>query len=671
MSVKNEKMDELAELKDKLRRTQEALKIMHETLRSGMWGMTFDEQANMTSCTWSDEFRHMIGYVSTKDFPDKLESWSDLLHPKDKRAVLKEFEDTIHDFSGGKTYDVEYRLRTKNGVYRWFHAAGRLIRREDGSPEEYIGMFIDITDRKTAQERLKQALQQAEDANKAKSDFLSNMSHDIRTPMNAIVGMSTIASEHIDDKERVKDCLHKINLSSKQLLGLINDVLDMSKIESGKLVMNPTDLSLSETSESICEIIRPQINLKNQHFDITVHNIISEHVYIDGVRLNQVLLNFLSNAMKFTHERGHILVDIYQEPSLKGEGYVKTHFIVKDDGIGMSREFQKRLFRAFEREDNLRIQKTQGTGLGMAISKHIIDSMGGVIECESELGIGTTFHVALDLERVAVDDSHMKLTGLKILVVDDNRDLCLTAIDGIQRLDAIGEYCMTERDALEKVRVNDYFAILVDYRMGNSNGIEVIKNLRKIVGKEKPICLISAYDSAEFEKDAREAGATGFIPKPLFKSTLYHQLVKYTPDYQELDGASEHTISLKGLKILLAEDQYINAEIIKSLLEDREAIVDVAEDGQIATELFKKSKEFEYDVILMDLRMPNMNGFEATEAIRGMHERKDAWKTPIIALTADAFAEDAEKCLEIGMDAHMTKPVDIDLLEKTLAQLKK
>ncbi|MCR4892878.1 MAG: response regulator [Lachnospiraceae bacterium] len=512
-------------------------------------------------------------------------------------------------------------------------------------------------------------------ANKAKSDFLSNMSHDIRTPMNAIVGMTAIATTHIDDKERVRDCLKKITLSGKQLLGLINDVLDMSKIESGKMTLNVEALSLKQTMETMCDIVRPQIRANGQNFDIFISNILSEEVYCDSVRLNQVLLNFLSNAMKFTPKGGQIHIDLWQEPSEKGDDYVQTHFAVIDTGMGMTKEFQDKLFTAFEREDNRRVQKTQGTGLGMTISKFIVDAMGGQIQVKSEVGVGTTFHIIVDFERVTESEADMKLPGWKVLVVDDNEDLRRTAAISLEELGAKPETCRSGEEALQKAiqaheKGEDFFAALVDYKMEGMNGIETSKKLREILGKNVPICLISAYDWTEIEDEAGSAGITGFIPKPLFKSTLYHELRMFQEGRARVKEDEDNInlqFDLKERKILLAEDNDINAEIATMILEENGAEIERAEDGKIAAEMFEMSKEGYYDVILMDLRMPHMNGIEATEAIRAL-KRSDAGKIPIIAMTADAFAEDAEKCLAAGMNAHLAKPIDVEQLKKTLAK---
>ncbi|MCR4892404.1 MAG: response regulator [Lachnospiraceae bacterium] len=527
-----------------------------------------------------------------------------------------------------------------------------------------------------SQEEAIKAKEEAEHANKAKSEFLSNMSHDIRTPMNAIVGMTAIARDHIDDKERVSDCLKKITLSGKQLLGLINDVLDMSKIESGKLNMVPEVVSLRQTMETMCDIIRPQVKENGLNFDIFISNIISEKVWCDGVRLNQVLLNFLSNAVKFTPEGGTIHIDMSQEESPLSEEYVRTHISVKDNGIGMSEKFQEKLFTSFEREDSLRVHKTQGTGLGLTITKFILDAMGGTIDFESKEGEGTTFYVTLDLKRMDdVQDEDMKLPDWKILIVDDNEDLCRTTELSLNELGAKAEWCTDGETAVRLVteahrKGEDFFALLIDYKMIGMNGIETAKAIRHEIGNAVPISLISAYDWSEIKDEAEEAGINGFIAKPLFKSTLYQELKKFVGDKGKGEGdlsRKREVVSLKGLRILLPEDNDINAEIAMMILGENGAIVDHAGDGKIALDMFEKSPVGYYKVILMDLRMPHMNGLEATRAIRAL-DRSDAKTVPIIAMTADAFAEDAQKCLEAGMNGHLAKPIDIDALLRTLSQ---
>ncbi len=526
-----------------------------------------------------------------------------------------------------------------------------------------------------AREEAEKAREEAVEASRAKSEFLSNMSHDIRTPMNAIVGMTAIATDHIDDRQRVQDCLKKITLSGRQLLGLINDILDMSKIESGKMTLNVEAISLRETMETMCDIVRPQIKANGQNFDIIIHDIISEEVYCDSVRLNQVLLNFLSNAMKFTPEGGEIFMNLWQEESPKGKDYVRTHLSVKDNGMGMSEEFRKKLFTAFEREDNRRVQKTQGTGLGLSITRYIVDAMGGNIDVESEVGQGSTFTVTVDFEKVLSAEAEMKLPDWRILVVDDNEELCLTAKSSLTDLGVRVDTCTSGAEAVRKVLEaeqsgDSYFAVLIDYKMDGMSGVETAKMIHEKVDENVPVSLISAYDWADIEAQARDAGITGFISKPLFKSTLYHELRKYREEDLQADHEPEtKAIDLAGTRILLAEDNDINAEIATMILEECGCLVEHGEDGRIAVDMFQKSEEGYYDIILMDLRMPHMNGIEATETIRSM-KRSDAGKIPIIAMTADAFAEDAQKCMAAGMNAHLTKPIDVEQLKNTLARYK-
>ncbi len=433
---------------------------------------------------------------------------------------------------------------------------------------------------------LNEALLQAKEANEAKSQFLSNMSHDIRTPLNAIIGMTSIASNHINDKDRVQDCLHKITLSGKHLLGLINDVLDMAKIESGKMSLHMEEMSLPDTLDSICEITRGQIKEKGQHFDIITRDILCEDVLCDNIRFNQVLLNLLSNSIKFTPQEGSISLSLWQEESPKGKDYVLTHISVADTGIGMTEEFQKTIFESFTREDAKRVHKTQGTGLGMAITKRILDSMNGTIALESELDKGTTFHITLDLCRVPYTESKMQLPAWKILIVDDNEDLCLAAAESLKELGAEPEWCLDGETALKMVisaheHGEDYFAIVIDYRMPGMNGVETVKRIRNVLGDKTPIDMISAYDLSDIRDEAKEAGVIHLLPKPLFKSTLYHELCRFAEDHY-LSPASEWDpgkLNLSGMHILLAEDNDLNAEIALMILEESGATADHAEDG--------------------------------------------------------------------------------------------
>ena len=523
---------------------------------------------------------------------------------------------------------------------------------------------------------LDKAEREAVRANQAKSEFLSNMSHDIRTPMNGIIGMTKIAQANIEDPAHVKECLRKIDLSSKHLLGLINDVLDMSKIESGKLTLNVDVLSLSETMDGIVNIIQPQVKAKKQFFDIFIQKILVEDICCDGVRLNQILINLLSNAVKFTPEGGQIHVYLTQEESPKGDAYVRCHFRVKDTGIGMTAEYQERIFDSFSREES-KVHKIEGTGLGMAITKYIVDMMGGTIKVESEIGKGSEFHVVLDFERANVPVREMVLPPWKMLVVDNNEDLCLSAVSSLAEIGVNADWALSGREALKMIerqhrQQDDYFVILLDWQMPEMDGLETAREIRKIVGDEVPILIISAYDWSDIEAEARMAGAQGFISKPLFKSNLYlglsHLAGLSAEEAKALVETPWEAADFTGKRILLAEDNELNWEIAQAVLEGAGFAVDWAEDGKLCLELFERSEVNYYDAILMDLRMPVMNGYEAAQAIRALN-RPDA-TLPILAMTADAFSEDVQKCLACGMNDHISKPIDVDrlisLLEKYL-----
>ena len=510
---------------------------------------------------------------------------------------------------------------------------------------------------------LEKARQAALEANKAKSEFLANMSHDIRTPMNAIVGMTAIAAAHIDDRKQVENCLRKITLSSKHLLGLINDVLDMSKIESGKLTLATEQISLKEVVEGIVNIMQPQVKTKKQTFDIHVENILTENVWCDGVRLNQVLLNLLSNATKYTPEGGAIHLSLFEENSPKGERYVRIYIKVKDNGIGMSPDFLKRIYESYSRADGARIHKTEGAGLGMAITKYIVDAMEGTIDIQSEPDKGTEFLLTFDFEKADAMNMDMVLPSWNMLVVDDDELLCRTAMDALKSIGIKAEWTLSGEKAIELVnehhkRREDYQIILLDWKLPGMDGIQVAKEIRHNLGDEVPILLISAYDWSEFEAEAREAGISGFISKPLFKSTLYYALRQYMGTETENGQTSNPNIDLSGRRILIAEDNELNWEVANELLSDLGVELDWAEDGQICLDKFQKSPEGYYDAVLMDIRMPHMTGYEATKMIRGLNH-PDALSIPIIAMSADAFSDDIQHCLECGMNGHIAKPIDI------------
>ena len=484
-----------------IERERTAMENIQAALGSGPWSMDFNERAEIVSCIWTDMFRKMLGYKSEEDFPNRLESWSDLLHEEDKAYVMKEYWDTVRDYSGEKTYDVRYRLLTKNAGWRWFHAAGRLSRREDGSPVTFVGFFIDIDDEKKMEARLEaqradleDALAAAQHANRAKTTFLNNMSHDIRTPMNAIIGFTSLAAAHIDNTEQVKDYLTKIATSSNHLLSLINDVLDMSRIESGKVKIEEKECSIPEILHDLKTIVQADIMSKQLDFYIDTVDVINEHVMCDRLRLNQILLNLLSNAMKFTKPGGMVSVRILQKRNAP-EGYADYEFQVKDTGIGMSPEFLKNVFEPFERERTSTISGIQGTGLGMAITRNIVDMMGGSVSVESEVGKGSTFTVSLQFKTCSGpvrQETIPELLGLRALVADDDFNTCSSVTKMLSDIGMRPDWTTSGKEAVLRVKLageqNDEYAVyIIDWLMPDMNGVEVVRRIRGLIGEKTPI----------------------------------------------------------------------------------------------------------------------------------------------------------------------------------------
>ncbi len=521
-----------------------ALKLVHEILSSGMWTMEFDRQGQMVSVFWSQDFRAMIGYQDEEDFPNVLSSWSDLLHPEDHDRVLKEYYATIADYTGKRLYNVEYRLLTRDRGYRWFRATGKLSRREDGTPITYVGMFVDITESKETDAKLREqhklleeALAKAQRASEAKTMFLNNMSHDIRTPMNAIIGFTNLAATHLDDRKLVEDYLNKITASSRHLLSLINNVLDMSRIESGRMTIDETACSLPRILDDLVSILRADLETRKLHFHMDAHALIHPYVVCDRLRLNQVLLNILSNALKFTPAGGDISITAAERPGDTADTAV-YEFCIRDTGIGMAPEFLEQIFEPFERERTSTVSGIQGTGLGMSITKKLVELMKGQITAESRQGQGSTFVCTFPLRLSAAVDAH----------------------------------------------------------------------------------------------------ETPESPYPQ-QSTDWH--------------------------ILLAEDNELNQEIAVTILEEAGCTVDVASDGAEAVEKVRHSLDTPYDLVLMDIQMPVMDGIEATKTIRAMADPRLA-RLPIVAMTANAFEEDRQRVLSAGMNGHLGKPIDIAKLFATL-----
>ena len=520
----------------------------------------------------------------------------------------------------------------------------------------------------------KQIAVAAQAANDAKSQFLSSISHDIRTPMNAIIGMTTIASTRWEDKERVKDCLNKIATSSRHLLGLINDVLDMSKIENGKFTINKEPVCLSDFMHDFISIIQPQVKAKHLELDLSILGIEDEIVITDSLRLHQIMQNIMSNAIKFTRENGKISLRMEQAPYDR-EGYSLYVFRFSDNGIGMSEEFQKVIFQPFERAATSTVSKTEGTGLGMSITKSIVDLMGGSISVTSRLNEGTTFTVSLPMQKeqqkecIATD----LLKDLRCLIVDDDRDVCENTVLLLKEIGMHSEWVLNGADAVVYVesahkRHLDYNAVILDWQMPDMDGIETARRIRNKVGDTLPIIILSAYDWTEIEDEAREVGITAFLAKPLFKSRLYETMrntLMPTPDTQmEQNGLIAHD-KASG-RILLVEDNTLNAEIAQTLLTDYGLHVDVASDGNEALEFFRADTN-KYDIIFMDVQMPVMDGYHATAAIRDLESKNSKHShTVIIGMSANAFKEDVDKALACGMDDYITKPIDIKKLQNLL-----
>lgn len=536
-----------------------------------------------------------------------------------------------------------------------------------------LAVLTDITKDKEIQHSLLDAMKRAEAASNAKNDFLSSMSHDLRTPINGVVGMTAIAAAHLDDKERVQDCLVKINESTAHLLSLINEVLDMSQIESGKIELTNEPFNLAELLQNVLNINYPGIQQKNHTVNVRVQLMEHENVIGDPTRLTRITENLISNAIKYTPANGTITLNLREkEPMIQGYGCYEL--IVQDNGIGMSPQFLDKLFDPFEREEDVRISRIQGTGLGMSIVKNIVELMMGHIEVESEKGKGTTFRTTVNLQiDEHTDEPANALTGLPVLVVDDDSAACEAVTNILNSIGMTGEWVDNGPAAIEMVvqRHNlkkDYLAVLLDWRMPGMDGMETARRIRAAVGAEVPIIIFTAYEWNQIEAEAREAGVNDFLTKPIYKAKLLQKMVEITTGKTEPFSSLNLPISgefLAGTRVLLAEDNQLNKEIAVELLGMMGIETDCAENGAEAVELFASSAIGAYSMILMDIRMPKMNGYEATRMIRRMG-REDSLTIPIVAMTADAFKKDEQLAREAGMNEHLSKPVSVERLTQVL-----
>ena len=594
-----------------------------------------------------------------------------------ERLLLEKSEDSeknhleeiqVHE---QQEWDFEY-VHQKTGEHRWFHNVA--MGSEVNGKKKYILVLSDRTSDRKMNQALSEAVRAAETANKAKSTFLSNMSHDIRTPMNAIIGFTTLAVSNIDDKERVRDYLDKILSSSNHLLSLINDILDMSRIESGKIHLEETEVSLSEVLHDLKTIISGQIHAKQLELYMDVMDVTNEDVYCDKTRLNQVLLNILSNAIKFTPTGGMVSIRIAQKPGAP-KGCGNYEFRIKDNGIGINKEFQKHIFEEFTREESSTVSGIQGTGLGMSITKNIVDLMGGTIALTSEPGKGSEFIVTLCFTRSgqkAEPKQLPQLEGLRALVADDDTNTCLNVSTMLSKIGMRPEWTISGREAVIRTRYameqGDEFSVyIIDWLIPDMNGIEIVRQIRKVIGDSCPIIILTAYDWADIEDEARAAGVTAFCEKPLFLSELRKVLAEPFRVQSAQTPAQQPKVDFSGKHLLLVEDNALNREIAVEILKEAGFLVDTAEDGVEAVEKMEQSAPGRYDLILMDIPMPRMDGYEATRRIRALPDPRKAG-FPIFAMTANAFEEDRQNALNAGMNGHIAKPLDIPHLLKVLGE---
>lgn len=652
----------------------------------GMYFVNLED--NLIRCIKQSQiYKAGMGYV-TSVYTDRIAEFSESVMPEYQEDWKKMANIEYVQKYLAKEDKREYNYRALAG--EWRRCTAIVLERKNGVPVSMVltFMFIDnITaqklelDDKIAKQKkvleeqqvlLEQALNRAESASRAKTTFLSNMSHDIRTPMNAIIGFTNLAMSCSSDMEKVQGYLAKTAVSSQHLLSLINDILDMSRIESGKIQLECVECDLVEIMHDLNTIILGQAQAKQLNLFMDSFDVVDEKVVCDKLRLHQVLINLLSNAIKFTPVKGDVYLGIRQVS--RNGNIAEFEFIVKDNGIGMSEDFLKKLYEPFEREHSSTISRTQGTGLGMSITKNIVDMMGGTIDVKSEPGKGTEYIVRLTMELQKAGNDIIpleKLKNKKALVVDDDNNSCTSAKSLLSHLGMRVDCLNYGKDAVSCARKvhgsEDAYAVyVIDWLMPDMNGIEVTRQLRSVVDKDIPIIVMTAYDWTNIEDEASAAGVTSFISKPLFLSEMNRTLaIAMGVNIENVQGTSLRHAKFEGKKILLVEDNELNREIAETLLEDSGFIVDMAENGAIALEKIKTAVSGTYDLVLMDVQMPVMDGYEATRAIRKLEDKTKA-SVPIIAMTANAFAEDRKATLEAGMNEHVSKPIDVEKLKITL-----
>ena len=627
--------------------------------------LAFLEQAGLTApCKASEYFEKWKQFVLAESMEDY--------------TAIVNTENLIGSYEQGEREVVaEYWIGDSEQNQICVRQSFVMTRDEDTGDIMVMVLSKDITEQVRKQREQTQALQdalmQAQHANKAKTTFLSNMSHDIRTPMNAIIGFSTIAVSHIDNKDQVMDCLQKVLSSSNHLLSLINDVLDMSRIESGKVQIKEQECNISELIHNLVNIIQPQVKAKQLELFIDTFDVTNEDVIADPLKLNQVFINLLSNAVKYTPAGGTVSFRIMQKSTFR-HGYGDYTFIVKDNGIGMSPSFVEHIFEPFERESTVTQSGIQGTGLGMAITKNIVEMMNGTITVGSEMGKGSTFTVEFGLKLQDVEQTAKQikeLEGLRALVVDDDLNVCDSVSRMLKQIGLRSEWTTSGREAVYRAKTareegDPYHTFIIDWQMPGFSGLETARKIRDTVGKEAPIIILTAYDWTDIAEEAKAAGVTAFCAKPMFMSDLKTVLLAANNMLEKQEEVPEWTLAdFGGKRILLVEDIEMNREIAQMILEESGFLVDTAPDGTDAVAIMEKAEENYYDAILMDVQMPIMDGYEATRTIRRL-PRKDVQNLPIIAMTANALEEDKEAALMNGMNAHIAKPLDMDVFISVL-----
>ncbi len=617
--------------------------------------------------------------VQIEKFPDALAFYSNLVLEEDRPGFLEAVtkENLVRNTAEKLIYSVPFRRVFDSGI-RHYRAEFAKLDLPGGETGIVLG-FKDVDEEVRRDQQIQQALREAVDAanasNKAKSEFLSSMSHDIRTPMNGIIGMTAIASNNLDDRERVADCLRKITDSSNHLLSLINEVLDMNKIESGKVELLEDEFNLAELIDRMLTMTRPQIQEHQHDFRVNVLNVEHEEVIGDARRIQEVFVNIMSNAIKYTPDGGKISLSVIENSTGRPD-FASYQFVFEDNGYGMTEDFQKHLFEPFARANDKQTASIQGTGLGMAIARNIVRMMGGDISVDSTYGEGSRFTVSIYLKLQNTEHiDYDSFVGLRVLVADNDPLCCESTCEILDDMGVNSEWTLSGSAAVERVRTRheqgqDFFAIILDWKLPGQDGVETTRKIRQLVGDDVHIIIFTAYDWSEIEHEARDAGVNYFVSKPLFRTKLaglFDMLLHHQPAEDDSDAPLHELedMQLDGCHILLAEDQEINAEIATDFLEMTGAEVDWAQDGEQAVQMLADSPDDYYQIIFMDIQMPNMNGHDATKAIRAM-DRDYARKIPIVAMTANAFADDVMNSRKVGMNEHIAKPIDVDVLAKVL-----